>query len=121
MVPGADFQSIDSAETSSTPSPTGRFCFVVQIIRLAFATFTDIAASNFLKALTERILGEMVIVLHAVGLPLEGIGAILAVDWFLDRCRTTVNVWGNSVGAAVIANAKEIRIYSPFSSSRNRR
>jgi len=44
----------------------------------------------------------MVIVLKAVGLPLEGIGLILAVDWFLDRFRTSVNVWGDSVGAAVL-------------------
>ena len=35
-------------------------------------------------------------------LPVEGIGMILAVDWFLDRFRTTVNVWGDSVGAALI-------------------
>jgi len=27
---------------------------------------------------------------------------LLAVDWFLDRFRTTVNVWGDSVGAAVV-------------------
>jgi Na+/H+-dicarboxylate symporter len=32
----------------------------------------------------------------------EGIGLILSIDWFLDRCRTTVNVWGDMVGAAVI-------------------
>ncbi|MBN1211125.1 MAG: cation:dicarboxylase symporter family transporter, partial [candidate division Zixibacteria bacterium] len=40
--------------------------------------------------------------------PLEGIGLIWAVDWFLDRCRTTVNVWGDSVGAAVIAEITEL-------------
>ena len=44
----------------------------------------------------------MVIVLKAVNLPLEGITLILAIDWCLDRCRTTVNVWGDAVGAAVI-------------------
>ena len=44
----------------------------------------------------------MVIVLNAVGLPLEGIGLILAVDWLLDRFRTTVNVWGDACGAAVM-------------------
>ena len=44
----------------------------------------------------------MVLVLQAVGLPLEGIGLILAIDWLLDRFRTTINVWGDSVGAAVI-------------------
>ncbi|UCG51488.1 MAG: dicarboxylate/amino acid:cation symporter [Candidatus Latescibacterota bacterium] len=44
----------------------------------------------------------MAIVLKAVGLPLEGIGMILAVDRILDMCRTTVNVWGDTVGCAVI-------------------
>ncbi len=44
----------------------------------------------------------MVLVLTAVGLPTTGIGLILAVDWFLDRLRTTVNVWGDCVGAGVI-------------------
>ena len=44
----------------------------------------------------------MVIVLTAVGLPMEGIGLLLAVDWFLDRLRTTVNVWGDSVGSTVV-------------------
>jgi solute carrier family 1 (high affinity glutamate transporter) protein 1 len=37
-----------------------------------------------------------------VNLPAEGIGLILAVDWLLDRFRTTVNVWGDSVGAAIV-------------------
>jgi Na+/H+-dicarboxylate symporter len=44
----------------------------------------------------------MLIVLTAVDLPKEGIGLLLAIDWFLDRIRTTVNVWGDSVGAAVL-------------------
>ena len=44
----------------------------------------------------------MVIVLQAAGLPVEGVGIILTVDWILDRFRTTVNVWGDSVGAGVI-------------------
>ena len=46
----------------------------------------------------------MIIVLTAVNLPLEGIGMLLAVDWFLDRLRTTVNVWGDSAGAAILGN-----------------
>ncbi len=44
----------------------------------------------------------MLIVLNAVGLPLEMIGLILPVDWLLDRFRTTVNMFGDSVGAAVV-------------------
>ena len=49
----------------------------------------------------------MAVVLKAVGLPLEGIGLILAVDRILDMCRTTVNVWGDCVGAAIIARSEE--------------
>ncbi len=44
----------------------------------------------------------LLIVLAAVGLPAAGIGTILAIDWFLDRERTSVNVFGDAVGAAVI-------------------
>jgi Na+/H+-dicarboxylate symporter len=44
----------------------------------------------------------MVMVLEAVGLPKEGIGLIFSIDWLLDRFRTTANVWGDCVGAAVL-------------------
>ena len=45
----------------------------------------------------------MVIVLRAVGLPLEGVGLILAVDRVLDMCRKAVNVWSDMVGAVVLS------------------
>ena len=45
----------------------------------------------------------MSIILNAVGLPLEGVGIILAVDRLLDMFRTTVNVTSDSVGAVVIS------------------
>lgn len=46
----------------------------------------------------------MSIILKAVGLPLEGVAIILAVDRVLDMFRTTVNVLSDSVGAVVIAH-----------------
>lgn len=76
-----------------------------QLVILITATLASIGAAGIPQA----GLVTMIIVLQAVGLPLEGIGIILAIDWFLDRCRTTVNVWGDSVGAAVIASTREIR------------
>ncbi len=62
------------------------------------ATLAAIGAAG----IPEAGLVTMVIVLNAVGLPLEGIGLLLAVDWLLDRFRTATNVWGDAVGAAVL-------------------
>jgi len=62
------------------------------------ATLAAVGAAG----IPEAGLITMLIVLKAVGLPLEGIGLLLAVDWFLDRFRTSVNVWGDAVGAAVM-------------------
>ena len=69
-----------------------------QIVIALTATLAAIGAAG----IPEAGLVTMVIVLKAVGLPVEGITLILAVDWLLDRFRTTVNVWGDSVGAGVI-------------------
>jgi Na+/H+-dicarboxylate symporter len=71
--------------------------------------FTANLAAIGAAGIPEAGLVTMVMVLESVGLPIEGIGMILAIDWFLDRFRTAVNVWGDSVGAAVIAETKEIR------------
>jgi Na+/H+-dicarboxylate symporter len=46
------------------------------------------------------------VILTAVGLPLEGVGLILAVDRILDMFRTSVNVWSDSCGAVVIAKSE---------------
>ena len=37
----------------------------------------------------------MTLVFTAVGLPVEKIPLLLTVDWFLDRCRTAINVMGD--------------------------
>lgn len=76
-----------------------------QVVIFLTATLASIGAAGIPHAGTVT----MVFVLSAVGLPLEGIGLIWAVDWFLDRCRTTVNVWGDSIGAAVIGETSEMQ------------
>ena len=55
----------------------------------------------------------MSVVLSAVGLPLEGVGLIIAVDRVLDMCRTTVNVWSDSCGAYILDSIEsEDKTYS---------
>jgi Na+/H+-dicarboxylate symporter len=73
--------------------------FGQQVLIFLTATLAAIGAAGIPSA----GLVTMAIVLNAVGLPLEGIGMILAVDRILDMCRTTVNVWGDTVGCAVVA------------------
>ena len=70
------------------------------ILMVVFLTATLAAIGA--AGIPEAGLVTMVIVLNATGLPLEGIAILLSVDWILDRFRTTVNVWGDAVGAAVI-------------------
>jgi Na+/H+-dicarboxylate symporter len=40
--------------------------------------------------------------LTAVGLPADDITMIIAVDWFLDRLRTCVNVLGDGMGCGFV-------------------
>ncbi|MBN9480579.1 MAG: cation:dicarboxylase symporter family transporter, partial [Bordetella sp.] len=46
-------------------------------------------------------------ILAMVGVPPEGIGLILGVDRFLDMCRTSLNVTGDLVVAAVVSRGEE--------------
>ncbi|MCA9498960.1 MAG: dicarboxylate/amino acid:cation symporter [Nitrospira sp.] len=68
------------------------------IVLFVVATVSTIGAAG----IPEAGLVTMVVVLQAVGLPLEGLGLLLAIDWLIDRFRTAVNVWGDAVGAAVV-------------------
>jgi Na+/H+-dicarboxylate symporter len=59
----------------------------------------------------------MVVVLSAVGLPTTAVGLILAVDRVLDMCRTTVNVWSDSVAAVVVAKMAGLSVEASKSST----
>ena len=74
--------------------------------------FTALLASIGAAGIPMAGMVTMGIVLSAVGLPLEGIGLILAVDRLLDMCRTTVNVWSDSCGCAIIAKSEGEDVYN---------
>lgn len=69
---------------------------------LVIVFLTATLAAVGAPGIPEAGLVTLLIVLAAVNLPAAGIGTILAIDWFLDRERTAVNVFGDAVGAAVI-------------------
>jgi Na+/H+-dicarboxylate symporter len=71
---------------------------MTQVTIALTATLAAIGAAG----IPEAGLVTMLIVLNAVGLPVEAIGLILMVDWLLDRFRTAVNCFGDSVGAAIV-------------------
>jgi Na+/H+-dicarboxylate symporter len=73
--------------------------FLQQMIVVITALLASIGAAGI--PMTGLVM--MSIVLTAVGLPLEGIGLILAVDRILDMSRTALNVFGDTCGAVVIA------------------
>ena len=56
---------------------------------------TSVVVSVGAAGIPEAGLVTMTLVFKAVGLPVEYIAILLTVDWFLDRCRTTINVMGD--------------------------
>lgn len=77
---------------------------LTQIISVSItATMASIGAASIPQA----GLVTMVMVLDTVGLPAEDVSLIFAVDWLLDRFRTTVNVLGDAIGAGVVAHLSQ--------------
>ncbi|XP_076620407.1 excitatory amino acid transporter 2 [Colletes latitarsis] len=62
------------------------------------ATLASIGAASIPNA----ALITMLIVLTALGLPTNDITLLFAVDWLLDRLRTSINVLGDGYGAGII-------------------
>jgi len=77
--------------------------FLQQLLVVVTALLASIGAAGIPMA----GLVMLTIILSAAGLPLEGIGLILAVDLILDMSRTTVNVWSDSCGAVTIARSEK--------------
>jgi proton glutamate symport protein len=78
----------------------------MSIIQQAIIVFTALLASIGAAGIPMAGLVMISVILTAVGLPLEGVGLILAVDPFLDMCRTAVNVWSDSCGTVTIAKTE---------------
>ena len=77
--------------------------FELGIMQQAIVVLTALLASIGAASVPMAGLVMMSIILTAVGLPLEAVGIILAVDRLLDMFRTTVNVLSDSCGTVIVA------------------
>ncbi len=85
------------AEVYGIPLSTGDFLTVVLMATLASIGTAGVPGAGLIM---------LSMVLHEVGLPLEGIGIILGVDRVLDMCRTSVNVCGDLAATAVVSKSE---------------
>jgi DAACS family dicarboxylate/amino acid:cation (Na+ or H+) symporter len=129
--------SLETAETRlGVPSRISRFVLTVgstanqngtalfegvTVLFLAQAYGLDLTAGQQLRVMIMAILAGIgtagvpggslpmvLIVAQSVGVPAEGMALILGVDRFLDMCRTTVNVSGDLVIAALVAGQQPV-------------
>jgi Na+/H+-dicarboxylate symporter len=76
--------------------------FVTQFTVVLVALLTSIGVAGIPAA----SLVAITIILTTIGLPVEAVGLILAVDRVLDMCRTSVNVFSDSCGAVLIGRTE---------------
>ena len=76
--------------------------FVTQFTVVLVALLTSIGVAGIPAA----SLVAITIILTTIGLPVEAIGLILAVDRILDMFRTSVNVFSDSCGAVIVAKSE---------------
>lgn len=87
--------------------------FIAQMLGVELTAFdqvlvvlTSVVASVGAAGIPEAGLVTMTLVFTAVKLPIEYIALLLTVDWFLDRCRTMINVMGD-MNIAALLDGKE--------------
>jgi DAACS family dicarboxylate/amino acid:cation (Na+ or H+) symporter len=73
-------------------------------VALVLCVVTAIGAAGVPGGSIPLLVGILVL----FGVPAEGIAIVLGVDRLLDMARTTVNVWGDLIGTAVIARSEGV-------------
>ena len=81
----------------------GQQCLVV---------FLALTTSIGVAGIPAASLVAIAIILPAVGLPIEAIGVVWVTDRLLDMCRTSVNVFSDTVAAIVIAHSEGEKPYA---------
>ncbi|TXD43752.1 dicarboxylate/amino acid:cation symporter [Lujinxingia vulgaris] len=103
------------AQVYASANPDFVLTFGTQLTIVVLALMVSIGAAGIPHA----GLVMMVIIFEAVGLPLELIALLWAIDRPLDMMRTMINVWSDSIGATAIAHFEdaidESKLFAPES------
>lgn len=90
--------------------------FIAQVLGLHLSlpqqlivVLTSIFASVGAAGIPEAGLVTMTLVFTSVGLPTQYIALLVTVDWFLDRCRTAINVMGDMTVSCLL-DGKQRRV-----------
>ncbi|VDN60422.1 unnamed protein product [Dracunculus medinensis] len=82
--------------------PVGATINMLSFGQVVTVSLTATLASVGAASVPSAGLVTMLIVLTAVGLPVKDVSLIVAVDWLLDRIRTSINVLGDAFGAGIV-------------------
>jgi Na+/H+-dicarboxylate symporter len=74
----------------------------LSLVQQLIVMLTSVVASVGAAGIPEAGLVTMTLVFTSVGLPTEYIAILITVDWFLDRCRTAINVMGDMTVSALV-------------------
>jgi proton glutamate symport protein len=87
--------------------------FIGQVygIDLSLTTITLVILMTLLTSIgmagiPSAALISVVLILHTIGAPAEGIGLVMAVERIMDMCRTVVNVFSNTCCAVMVARTE---------------
>lgn len=87
--------------------------FISQVLGISLSlpqqlivVITSIFASVGAAGIPEAGLVTMTLVFTSVGLPTQYIALLITVDWFLDRCRTAINVLGDMTVSTLLDGKK---------------
>lgn len=79
-------------------------------VHQALIVFLSLITSMGIAGIPSGSLVSIMIVLNAMGIPVEGLALILPVDRILDMCRTTVNVFSDSTCAVLVAHTEKEKV-----------
>ncbi|GHS91487.1 sodium:dicarboxylate symporter [Bacteroidia bacterium] len=78
----------------------------LSVVQQLLVVFTSLLCAIGSAGIPMAAMVMMAMILQVVGLPLEGIGLVIGVDRILDMMRTSVNIYGDTCVAVMVAKSE---------------